>query len=114
MGYTRNMKQFPWVSRLLAHVLGVVDSSFRFSSCTLSRNVCSAPHRDSFNAQGSYNLVVPCSKFQGGEIWVQNPEGGTYLSPQGVPGTMWDASTPTRFDPRAQHATVQWGGAETV
>ena len=113
-GLTRNSKQFPRVSSLLAHILSGVDSSFMFSSCTLSRNVCSAPHRDSHNAMGSYNLVVPCSQFQGGEIWVQTPDGGTYLSPQGEPGTMWDASTPIRFDPRAQHATAPWGGDRLV
>ncbi|CAE7335092.1 unnamed protein product [Symbiodinium sp. KB8] len=43
-------------------------SDFQFSSCTLARNVCSKPHRDSYNAEGSWNLVVPCSTFQGGEV----------------------------------------------
>ena len=113
-GLTRTMQQFPWVSSLLAHILSGVDSSFRFSSCTFSRNVCSSPHRDSFNAQGSDNLVIPCSHFRGGEVWVQHPEGRTILSPQGEPGIMWDARTPTRFDPKAKHATAPWGGDRLI
>ena len=111
-GLTRNLRTFPMVSKLLANVLQGVDASFQFSSCTLSRNVCSKPHRDSYNAVGSWNLVVPCSKFAGGEICVQDSEGCTFLSPQGSPGNLWDASSPTRFDPSLWHATAPLGGRQ--
>ena len=109
-GLAKNVKQFPHVSRLLAHILLSVDASFCFSSCTLARNICSKPHRDSFNAVNSQNLVVPCSTFTGGELWIQGEEGRTFLSTDGEPGTMWDACTPVRFDPRRKHTTAPWGG----
>ena len=58
--------------------------------------------------------LVPCSKFDGGEIWVQDSEGCTFLSPQGSPGNLWDASSPTRFDPSLWHATAPWGGDRVI
>ena len=96
VGLTRNLRNYPQVSRLLAHILRGVDQDFQFSSCTLARNVCSKPHRDSYNAEGSWNLVVPCSTFQGGEVWVQHEAGATLLSQQGEPGTLWDTHSPLR------------------
>ena len=114
VGLTRNLKNYPQVSRLLAHILRGVDPNFQFSSCTMARNVSSKPHRDSYNAEGSWNLVVPCSSYQGGEVWVQHEAGATWLSPQGEPGTLWDTHTPLRFDPKQRHATAPWGGDRLV
>ena len=113
-GLTRTTATFPVVSQLLTSILGGVDASFMFSACTLARNVCSKPHRDKFNARGSWNLAVPCSRFQGGEIWVQDSEGNTILAPEGEPSTLWDASSPTRFDPMSWHATAPWGGDRLI
>ena len=53
--------------------------------------------------------MIPCSSFQGGEVWVQNPEGKTTLS-----GILWDVHTPLRFDPKNLHATAPWGGDRMV
>ena len=113
VGLTRNLRAYPMVSQLLAHILQSVDPSFQFSSCTLARKKCSKPHTDS-NAPGSQNLVVPCSSFQGGELWVQSDEGNITLSPQGVPGILWETTTPVRFDPRMQHATAPWMGDRVI
>ena len=113
-GLTRTVARFPAVSRLLASILQGIDSEFMFSTCTLARNVVSKPHRDKNNAAGSWNLVVPCSKFQGGELWIQCPEGSTFRSQDGEPGTLWDTSTPTRFDPQLWHATAPWGGDRII
>ncbi|CAE7673329.1 Pol [Symbiodinium sp. CCMP2592] len=113
-GITRNARAFPLVSRLLSHIIQSVDPEFHFSSCTLSRNVCAKPHRDSHNAKGSWNLVIPCSRFEGGEIWVQQDNGAFLLQQGGHPGHMWPATTPTRFNPSSWHATSPWTGVRIV
>ena len=113
-GLTRNLRSYPMVSRLLANIIRSVDPTFSFSSCTLARNVCSKPHTDCHNAPGSWNLVVPCSSYTGGELWVQHGEGTISLSPQGASGFLWDTTTPVRFDPRMQHATAPWTGDRVI
>ena len=80
---------------------------FVSARANLARNVCSTRQRDSHNAQGSWNLVVPCSQFQGGEIWVQNSEGGTLLPQHAEPATLWE----TCFVTWASSLTLTWHDA---
>ena len=65
VGITRNMKDFPRVTQVLAMLIQAIDPEHRFSSCTLSLNMGASVHRDSHNARGSSNLLIPCSSFQG-------------------------------------------------
>ena len=58
--------------------------------------------------------MIPCSSFQGGEVWVQHTEGTIKLSQHGDPGILWDVHTPLRFDPKSLHATAPWGGDRMV
>ena len=59
VGITRNMKDFPRVTQVLAMIIQAIDPEHRFSSCTLSLNVGASAHRDSHNARSSSNLLVP-------------------------------------------------------
>ena len=114
VGITRNMKDFPRVTQVLAMIIQAIDPEHRFSSCTLSLNVGASAHRDSHNARGSSNLLIPCSTFQGGGLWLQNDKGSTKLEPAGPFGSVMDVTSPTRFNPFQQHATMPWHGNRLV
>ena len=47
VGITRNMKDFPRVTQVLAMIIQAIDPEHRFSSCTLSLNAGASAHRDS-------------------------------------------------------------------
>ena len=66
---TQNMRLFPGVSRLLALIIQAIDPAHRFSSCTFALNTRARPHRDGHNSRQSFNLLIPCSEFEGGGIW---------------------------------------------
>ncbi|OLQ12165.1 hypothetical protein AK812_SmicGene3975 [Symbiodinium microadriaticum] len=108
VGITRNMKEFPRVTQVLAMVIHAIDPEHRFSSCSLTLNVGASAHRDSHNARGSYNLLVPCSMFQGGGLWLQNDRGSVQLESGGPLGSVMDVASPIRFRPLQQHATMPW------
>ena len=114
VGITRNMKDFPRVTQVLAMVIHAIDPEHRFSSCSLTLNVGASAHRDSHNARGSYNLLVPCSMFQGGGLWLQNDRGSVQLEPGGPFGSVMDVASPIRFRPLQQHATMPWHGNRLV
>ena len=114
VGITRNMKDFPRVTQVLAMVIHAIDPEHRFSSCSLTLNMGASAHRDSHNARGSYNLLVPCSMFQGGGLWLQNDRGSVQLEPGGPFGSVMDVASPIRFRPLQQHATMPWHGNRLV
>ena len=114
VGVTRNMKDFPRVTQVLAMTIQAIDPEHRFSSCTLSLNVGASAHRDSHNARGSSNLLIPCSTFEGGGLWLQNDKGSVQLEPAGPLGSVMDVTSPIRFNPFQQHATMPWHGNRLV
>ena len=114
VGLMRNMRNFPLTSRLLAQIVSQVDGQHRFSSLTFACNVLSKPHKDSHNAKGSSNLIVPCSVYQGGELWVQDALGSTALQSAGQVGFLMDTTMPSQFQPEHQHATAPWGGDRLI
>ena len=74
-GLHRTGQDFPWSARVFCGIIRSWDDEFSFTSCTMSRNVAAAPHRDKFNHAASQNLCLPCSEFQGGEIFVEDTAG---------------------------------------
>ena len=107
---TQNMRTYPGVTRLLALIIQAIDPSHRFSSFSLTLNTCTRPHRDGHNARQSCNLLIPCSEFEGGGIWLQHSSGSIRLDPQGPTGCIMDVSSPIRFQPHRLHATMPWTG----
>ncbi|CAE7875098.1 unnamed protein product [Symbiodinium microadriaticum] len=99
VGITRSMRDYPRVTQVLAMIIQAIDPDHRFSSCTLSLNTGASPHRDSHNARGSNNLLVPCSAFEGGGIWLQNEKGSVRLEADGRLGSVMDVTSPIRFSP---------------
>ena len=110
------MRDYPRVTQVLAMIMIIqaIDPEHRFSSCTLSLNTGASPHRDSHNAPGSNNLLVPCSAFDGGGIWLQNEKGSVRLEADGPLGSVMEVTSPIRFSPSQQHATMPWHGDRLV
>ena len=126
VGITRNMKDYPRVTQVLAMIIQAIDPEHRFSSCTLSLNTGASAHRDSHNARSSSNLLVPCSIFEGGGIWLQNGGGSVRLESAGPLGSIlpklgsavafpgnwfkFEYSAPNRLNAGAEHQYVGFHG----
>ena len=113
-GTTLHAKDFPWTTRALASIISTWDSSLQFSAVTMSMNVQAKPHKDSFNHPRSRNLVLPPSRFTGGQVFIEDVEGLHRLTPDGVTGHLLSASEPLSFMPRQLHATLPWCGTRLV
>ena len=112
----RNLILFPHTSRLLAVIVGITDSEHKFSTLSMIRNVLLPIHRDDGNLAGSHNLVIPCSVWDRGEIWIEHPGGSQKRSVHGkeVPGELHKLTRPVRFNPQLLHGTSEWKGTRTI
>ena len=115
-GMRRNLILFPHTSRLLAGIVGVTDPTHKFSTLSMIRNVLLPIHRDDGNLVGSQNLVIPCSVWDRGEIWIEQPGGSQMRSVRGkdVPGELHELTRPVRFNPHLLHGTHEWQGTRTI
>eukprot|EP00439_Symbiodinium_sp_Y106_P042204 s4319_g5.t1 len=66
-------------------------------------NVLAKPHRDMQNDCEHDNMLIPCSVWQGGEVWLKDSGGDTALGASGPTGRLHDVTCPLRFHPRAGH-----------
>ena len=48
--------------------------SFVFTSFAVNQNVLTLPHTDSNNLGTEGNLLIPLTKFSGGEVWVETQD----------------------------------------
>ena len=112
----RNLILFPHTSRLLAGIVGVTDPAHKFSTLSMIRNVLLPIHRDDGNLAGSRNLVIPCSVWDHGEIWIEQPGGSQMRTVNGkeVPGELHELTRPVRFNPHLLHGTHEWQGTRTI
>ena len=58
--------------------------------------------------------MIPCSRYTGGELWVQSADGDVRLEVDGAVGLMMNTSTPVAFYPMQVHATCPWQGDRIV
>ena len=75
------------------------------------RNTSMRAHRDLNNAPGSSNVVLPCSSFAGGGLWLQSTTGHC----PSLDGTMYGSVqnlplSGVTFDPHQWHETRPWRG----
>ena len=112
----RNLILFPHTSRLLAGIVGSTDPAHKFSTLSMIRNVLLPIHRDDGNLAGSQNLVIPCSVWDRGEIWIEQPGGSQMRTVRGkeVPGELHELTRPVRFNPHLLHGTHEWQGTRTI
>ena len=113
-GLTKTMRTHPNTTALLANVIRALDASFCFTSVTLALNIQSPPHKDAQNNKEHDNLLLPCSRWTGGQLWLQDPEGSIALCHDGPLGKFLETDAPTRFHPHSLHATAPWSGDRLV
>ena len=113
-GVVNNTVTYPWVTRALAGILGTWSEELQFTSCTLSLNTQAALHRDSRNLASSVNLALPCSEFQGGQLFIEDSQGGTLLTSRGPVGHLVSTNEATAFSPKKLHATLPWEGTRLL
>ena len=70
VGVQHNTYSFPWTTRLLTALVNGIDPRHQYSSCTLLLNVLHYKHQDHSNEPGTMNLLIPCSRWQGGQVWM--------------------------------------------
>ena len=104
---------------LMTSIIGGMRPDFRFSSATINRNIRSSLHRDCHNHAGSTNLVLPMTRFEGGEIFVEQLSGESRMPPSNIPGVLrplfsQEFQCPVGFHPRLWHCTVPRSGTRVV
>ena len=113
-GVVNNTVAYPWVTRALAGILGTWSEELQFTSCTLSLNTQAALHRDSRNLANSVNLALPCSEFQGGQLFIEDSQGGTSLTSRRPVGHLVSTNEAAAFSPKKLHATPPWEGTRLL
>ena len=115
-GLRRNLNMYPVCSALLARLISSRFPGESFTSLALFRDIRQPTHKDSTN--GRYNnLLLACSTFEGGGLWVQSDDGkimrpvnGSELSGKIV---SWGQGA-ISFDPHRWHSTESWTGTRLV
>ena len=113
-GLMTNTMQYPNVSRLLASCIKGLSPAACFTSLAFHRNILTSPHIDN-NEPGINNLIVPLSRWKGGQLWVANPHGRDYIRAATVPGNIIQVSPPMiAIDANKLHATMPWEGGDRL
>ncbi|CAE7720961.1 unnamed protein product, partial [Symbiodinium microadriaticum] len=114
-GVQTNTRTFPWTTRWLCAMVSGAAPSHHFSSCTLLKDVMHFLHRDGGNDARSVNLLMPCSRWRGGQIWIADEAGSVHLDTTSGPGRLVTISPPfVTIRPRLPHATFPWGGGSRI
>ena len=115
-GIQLSTDRFPVVVQLLTSIMRGACPGVQFSSLTLRRNVQVQMHADKNNASRYESIIIPCGRWQGGSLWIQNSDGAHALDAHSGPGTMQRITWPyIRFSPLLRHATTPWtSGDRTI
>ena len=73
-GVTRNTRMYPWTCIALVSLANFLVTGRHYSSLSFSRNVLSRPRRDSNNDRTTLNILVPLTRWSGGELWIESPD----------------------------------------
>ena len=110
-GVTKNTRMYPWTCIALVSLANFLVDGRHYSSLSFSRNVLSRPHRDSNNDRTTLKVLVPLTKWSGGELWIESPDGNSQLLPSGLRGRKHPVTAPfLLFDGASLHATCPWEG----
>ena len=114
-GIMRTTRDYPLSTLLLSRVMQSCAPGCCFSSLTLTRNLLSSMHRDSYNSRLTPNILVPLSHFQHGGLWIEDAAGDIALGPDGPLGRDMPILRPyTILWPHQRHATLPWRGDRLV
>ena len=105
-GILRCTQDFPWTVRLLVAVVRGCCYNHRFNAVALHRNMFMTPHTDSNNARGYPNLILPCSRWVGGGIWMAEATHLSTLADTSIMGRVHAVRFPyVLLDPHVLHGT---------
>ena len=111
VGLRRNLRMFPFTSRLLARIMKSNFGGRVFSSLALFREVMQPPHKDTTNGPHD-NLLLACSRFEGGGLWTELDCGTSFREIRGgkIGGEImsWKDGK-NSFDAHRWHATRRTG-----
>ena len=109
-GLRRNTTLLPWVTLLVCKYIRSC-TNVPFTSFVLQRNTLMRAHRDLNNAPNSSNVVLPCSSFEGGGLWLQSTTGDCPSLDGTMYGSVKNLTLPgITFDPHQWHETRPWRG----
>ena len=115
-GLRKNMGAFPRCSQLLARLMASQFSGEPFTSLALCRDICQPPHKDTTNGRFN-NLLLACSTFRDGGLWIEDPSGDSsrHVNGRSMVGRVlaWSEGK-ISFDPHLWHATERWSGIRLV
>ena len=109
-GLRRNTTTFPWVTLLICKYIRSCTTE-TFTSFVLQRNTMMQAHRDLNNSPASCNVVLPCSSFKGGGLWLEAPSGNCPSRDGTMLGRIQNLTLPGAiFHPHLWHETRPWQG----
>ena len=123
VGVTKLSLRYPWLTRALARMLVLSDSTQTFTSIGVSCNSQTSPHRDKYNSSSVPNMVVAFEvPSHGGEVWTavdadSSSKNTVSLSCDGksIPGILHSLSRGAVYlNPREWHATMDWTGNRSI
>ncbi|CAE7450708.1 unnamed protein product, partial [Symbiodinium necroappetens] len=110
-GLRANARCFPAASMLLASIVSAIFPDASFSAVALFRNISTPLHSDENNELGCDNLLIPCSHFENGQVWIEGPGSVPCTLDPTLTGSLLETSGgPTQFNARLRHATCGWTG----
>ncbi|CAE7200809.1 Pol [Symbiodinium sp. CCMP2592] len=114
-GIQTNTTTYPWFAIWCTSLVRGATEAYAFSSCTLAFNVQSFLHRDGANATGTQNIIIPCSRWRGGQLWEAHPTGSMFVDDCTGPGRLMAIAKPFHvLCPRCPHATYPWSDGNRV
>ena len=110
-GLRANARCFPATSMLLASIVSAIFPHDSFSAVALFRNIATPLHSDDNNELGCDNLLIPCSHFENGQIWIEGTGSVPCPLDPTLSGSLLETSGgPAQFNARLRHATCGWTG----
>ena len=112
-GVRRHVIEYPWCSAMLAALLKTHFPGRPFSSCVLQMNMVTKVHKDYHNDENVDNIVLACSRWEGGHLWLEDAE-GSFLLENGKRGRVLSVQPQAVFSGHVPHKALPWTGCRTV
>ncbi|CAE7244255.1 unnamed protein product, partial [Symbiodinium sp. KB8] len=110
-GLRANARCFPATSMLLASIVSAIFPHDSVSAVALFRNIATPLHSDDNNELGCDNLLIPCSHFENGQVWIEGTGSVPCPLDPTLSGSLLETSGgPAQFNARLRHATCGWTG----